>query len=773
MSILVLMLIGHVVSAQAKRRFSVTDDIALSHFGDIYTGLIEPISFSPDMHYAIVDTERGLLREDRSESTLRVFRMDDIRRFVAHSQIEQSPRPIWVICKSTYKDGPVIANLQWLPDGSGFAFLLRVNSGNYQLYLARLGTRSLVPLTPETQHVTGFAIRDRQHFVYSVLSEEIARQAEIEANAPAIVGTGRSLADLLFTADKYPSLMSRWHDYSDLWAVENNRRFRVEDRATGKQIHLYSNGTQALTLSPDGRSLITIRPVPSIPVEWETEYPPPYPSMPYRIKAGRQDLSAFEGFQYVSEYVWINLVSGEVRSLTSAPTGFSAGWWHIPEAKWSPNGHEVLLSNSFVQPGTPGPTAEKNRPCVVIVDLHINAISCLDRLKGVSEIGHEEGYGRLSDLRFAEAGSKAIVTYGLLNGEERVLICPHTDDGSWSCSTGAARPSASTSEQVKLEINQSFINPPVLIAANSASGLSRTLLDPNPQLKGVELGAVSVYTWKDKTGREWKGGLYKPQDYVPHRSYPLVIQTHGFSESEFAPSGVYPTGLAARELASAGILVLQVPDCPMRMTEEEADCNVAGWEAAVEQLASTGAIDINRVGVIGFSRTCYYVLRALTSSKIHFRAASITDGINFTYFEYISTVDPVEGGFTGQMEKVIGARPFGEGIKQWLTHSPEFSMDKVTAPVQVVANGRCTIQEMWGPYALLRLQQKPVDLIILRSGTHVLTNPKEQFASQSGTVDWFRFWLQGYEDPDASKASQYGRWRQMLAQMPDHARLAN
>ena len=31
--------------------------------------------------------------------------------------------------------------------------------------------------------------------------------------------------------------------------------------------------------------------------------------------------------------------------------------------------------------------------------------------------------------------------------------------------------------------------------------------------------------------------------------------------------------------------------------------------------------------------------------------------------------------------------------------------------------------------------------------------------SQGGTVDLFRFWLQGYEDTDPAKAAQYARWR--------------
>jgi hypothetical protein len=50
---------------------------------------------------------------------------------------------------------------------------------------------------------------------------------------------------------------------------------------------------------------------------------------------------------------------------------------------------------------------------------------------------------------------------------------------------------------------------------------------------------------------------------------------------------------------------------------------------------------------------------------------------------------------------------------------------------------------------------------MLNTDEHVLTNPAERVASQGGSVDWFRFWLQAYEDPDPTKARQYVRWRQL------------
>ena len=87
-------------------------------------------------------------------------------------------------------------------------------------------------------------------------------------------------------------------------------------------------------------------------------------------------------------------------------------------------------------------------------------------------------------------------------------------------------------------------------------------------------------------GRDWKGGLYKPDDYKEGQRYPLVIQTHGFFESVFGPSGVFPTAFAARALAATGIIVLQsesLDDCP-NCTPDEGPCAVAMLESAANQL---------------------------------------------------------------------------------------------------------------------------------------------------------------------------------------------
>jgi hypothetical protein len=110
---------------------------------------------------------------------------------------------------------------------------------------------------------------------------------------------------------------------------------------------------------------------------------------------------------------------------------------------------------------------------------------------------------------------------------------------------------------------------------------------------------------------------------------------------------------------------------------------------------------------------------------------------------------------------MMGARPFAAGLQNWLKGSPDFNMDKVNTPLRVVATRSGSLLEMWEPYALLEDMQKPVDLIILNSDEHIITNPTIRLAAQTGNLDWFRFWLQGYEDSDPAKTGQYMRWRQL------------
>jgi len=250
-----------------------------------------------------------------------------------------------------------------------------------------------------------------------------------------------------------------------------------------------------------------------------------------------------------------------------------------------------------------------------------------------------------------------------------------------------------------------------------------------------------------------------------------VLQGHGFDAKQFLTVGPFTTAFAAQPLASGGIVVLQIKDLEEPYGRaDEASISAAAYKFAIEKLVADGIVDPSRVGVTGFSRTCFHVLRLLVDSPEHVAAATIADGFDGSYWSYLLGVGTES--WTGDLESVIGARPFGAGLKVWLTNSPGFNLDKVRAPLRIETNGSpMSLIAGWGTYASLLAQKKSVDLIWFANGQHELAKPQEQYASEQGNVDWFRFWLKGEEDPVAAKADQYRRWERLCdlqrAENPD------
>jgi dipeptidyl aminopeptidase/acylaminoacyl peptidase len=752
MEALALLIFAAVSTSAIGKAFTVADDIALTYLADPYGRRGAEVRFSPDGNYFAVWSERGRLDLNCVEDSLRFYRRQDAEVFMNRSDTSQSVKPVWIV-KRSEKEGTVINDWRWLPDSSGVAYLEGANeSRTKRLVLANLRRKIIEPLTSATEGVRTFDVRDRENYVYTGVhkAEREVNPQKAQTEPPAAtVGTGHSLLELLFP-DKDAKYMAP--PPSGLWAVIKGKRFEV------KQDGAPFANAGALALSPDVSSLVTILPVLDVPPSWETLYLPPYASMPFRVRHG----------ELAHQYVRIDLKTGSIQSLTDAPIAEDAGWGGVfGGPSWSSDGRAVLLPGTFLS----SPEHAPSSPCVAVVDFAFATRTCITTLKGRTD---EKGYHfLLAAGQFFAEGRKDRVVTTTYDGSYHTAEYRHASGNTWQLVAESKSQSIEgEAKDLEVLVKEDIDQPPLLVAKNKQT--SRVIWDPNPQLDKVELGRANVYKWNGKEGRLWKGGLYEPTGYQPGHRYPLVIQTHGFEEHLFRPSGRYPTGSAASSLAAAGIFVLQVDEelCSVQ-TPSEGACTVSSYESAVNQLVSEGKVDPERIGIIGFSRSCYWVMEALTASSIPFKAALVTDGWMMTYPEYIAAIDLDHNSGPRQLDTVIGASPFGEGLRQWLKRSPGFKLDKITAPLLVFAGeGRFSLLSMWDPYAGLRYLRKPTDLIILNSDEHVLTNPAMRLASQGGSVDWFRFWLQGYQDPAAAKAEQYRRWEKLcdmqIASNPGH-----
>jgi len=151
----------------------------------------------------------------------------------------------------------------------------------------------------------------------------------------------------------------------------------------------------------------------------------------------------------------------------------------------------------------------------------------------------------------------------------------------------------------------------------------------------------------------------------------------------------------------------------------------------------------------------------LTHSAYKFAAASIADGSAIGYAEFLSEYYGPCSLVGPYYRNLYGGLPFGDHLAEWIKESPGFNLHKVHTPLRILSIGPDSLLIHWEMFAALSTLAKPVDMVYLPDGVHELQKPWERLVSSQGNVDWFRFWLQDYEDPDAAKSEQYIRWREL------------
>jgi hypothetical protein len=754
-----------------RRPFTVNDAIEFSHIVDFSAtddsrSGRAPID-SPDKKWFVLITTKGILSSNKTESIIWLFSRSAVTDYVLGKSLH-CPNPTPIVSLTSSSNMPVISGLRWLSDSNQVTFLGLDSTPYQRLFIYNLQSASLKALSPPNSYVTGYDVSGNTIAYTSVLDESVAA----EPAEPLISVRNRGLWSLLYpNRPSFDDLQRGELLFASTVHVIKNGHELPGIVMDGKPLRVFPPAwslAPPLSVSPDGRFLITVGAVTEIPAKWNLYEPWDHVFMDRLNPTDKRYLSEDNPYKPL-QYILIDLVKARAKPLIAAPIGRNLS--HIAPLKtfWFPDSRRVVITNTFVPFDVGDDKAEieqkSKSPAVVFVDIGTNmqqVVTFFHQSPHASSHDH-----RIKDIVWTPDGPAITLIYGDYYGK-RELERYSYQSGNWNIESN---PIVGTHvpfpDPVELFIDEHFDRPPTLKGKKRNNLTEVMIWDPNPQLASLSLGAISLYHWKDHEGTQWAGLLALPPDYDHRHRYPLVIQTHGYDPDSYFVDGMFSTGHPGRALSAKGIVVLQMqfPDTKNLFTPQDAPKAMEGFESAIAQLAADGLIDKQRVGIIGFSYTCFHTLYTLVHNPTLVAAASISDGNNWSYSQYLlrSADDPDESHWQRVSEQVNGGMPWGSGLIMWAQRSPNFNLDKVTTPLLISALERRELLAMWEPYAGLRRLGRPVDMLWLRKedANHVVQKPLHKFLSQQSAVDWFDFWLNGRRDPDPRKNEQYDRWEEL------------
>lgn len=702
----------------ALQSISAEDLSRLAEFGDPnsleYSALVtEPVLWSPQRDRIAVVVREGAPDRGTNRTRVLVYNISTLNR----------PPDVVVDAESRTIFQP-LAFVRWLDNGDALIWAGSREDALPQVYRAALEPGGA---TNQLTHVDG-----------QLLYYDVSR-------------TG----DVLLTMTKDPSTSESCFDSpcrvvdDDLWSILTNtprgsRTLTLHDlaRATEQSLprpeELFSDIREcdALTrassmLSPGGRYVARVCELRSLPPAW------------LQYSNGRHAASCTTQCNQV--VLIYDRASGTYRRLGDAP--FDPFPISAARPIWTSD-HTLLLLFAREPLGrTSGEERTLRRQSYAAVEFDLES----GRSLRVFRYPADARLVRRAEWR--EHTSILRLTWSDSHGEMRDAALARAAEG-WG--TAGESGSAETQSVMAFAVRQSLNERPVLTATDPRTNFEHVVLDPNQWLNARRVARVDVIEWGDSSGARWQGGLYLPADGGDQRR-PLVIQTHGFNPNRFSLTG-YANNYIAQALASQGVVVLQVNDRFAGNSPDDLPRARRAYEAAIDELASRGLIDPNRVGMVGWSATGTSVGYMLTHSDHGIAAAALTASADFGYLWFTLS------GAPRGAEDLHGSPPYGAGIESWLENAPTFNLERVRTPVLITNGVASPPISSWDWFAGLRRLGRPVDMYWTSEGTHDAYRPAQRIANNQLLLDWFRFWLKEEEDPDPAKQEQYRRWREFRRQ---------
>jgi dipeptidyl aminopeptidase/acylaminoacyl peptidase len=654
--------------------------------------------------------------------------------------------------------GETLSIISWSGDGKSLAILEPSGTGKAVVLLnVESGKRETLT---QPGAIIDYSLSDSGDvMVYAVEDETPRSQLEAQQSQDRVAkgyrvelgGNAEALARGL-------SLFSRYRTAGGSWS--RPERISIHDPFTHRSLaHFPPLSMPRLSLSPDGRRLL-FNYMTDIPDQWRQS-----PWTQFLMRAG----NTMEPIM-----VLYDLKSGQTTLALNVLNPDSTPQWFRDSRSFLVNAHSPVGSiweqEDVQDHRIAGPDANM---------FWVNAASGKVEQVFKRVPFHHEGalFWRQDGDVIIQAHGGTVLRLHRSDGEwredERVEIPRTEKDRFWSLmSTGSAI----------VGIHEAVDVPPDLFSYAPGDRSVRILTDLNPALKSERFAPSITVHWTTTEGLDLSGLLFLPPDYLPGKRYPLVIQTKGDQGLFTCDSGSnHEPAFAPQPMANAGMMYLIriVPENFKFQDEQakqpkgypghigEAVLQMDIWNSAVKALTDQGLVNPEEIGIIGFSRTGWYVEYMLAHSSFHYAAATAADNTAYSLSEYW-----LSPGIDQDIEAMYDGPPFGSTRQNWLDYSVSDNLEKIRTPLLLeemgygvrddsqdsTPNGLAIAYEVFK--GLSRLE-KPVDLYYYPDEGHQPDHPKARLSTLQRNVDWYRFWLQGYEDPSPEKREQYALWRQL------------
>ena len=227
-------------------------------------------------------------------------------------------------------------------------------------------------------------------------------------------------------------------------------------------------------------------------------------------------------------------------------------------------------------------------------------------------------------------------------------------------------------------------HPPDVWVADANFQNRRRLIGLNPRVESEPLGTSQLVTWQTPSGKDLRGALLLPPDYVEGKRYPLITQVYGGSLLSYRFNDFGTDRYGGNFLLTQQDYVVFLPDTPMETNapvRELTEMVLAGIDAVIDM----GIADAKRLGVMGHSYGGYCVNALITqTSRFSAAVSSAPIGNLMSFYGHLTEEGDSQWMHWAEQGQGRMGGSLWEFRDRYIENSPIFFLDKIETPLLLV-----------------------------------------------------------------------------------------